>query len=139
MHKTGGEVMNPDFALGPAKAIKEKNELIGVATFEPADINPLAEKILKKVDFGTIKATSVGFVPERGHFGSERDGEDPTAYYFDQHILKEFSIVHIPSNGDALKREFEAIEKFLIQEIETVKSNGIKSDFKRNHNTRKIQ
>lgn len=139
MHNTSGGEMNPDNALGFAKAFMDSNQLIGRATFEPEDINPLSAKILKKIDFGTIKATSVGFIPISGRFGDESKGEERSTYYFDSAVLKEFSIVHIPSNSDALKRSFEAIETFLNTEIEKVESISIVKDFKRGHALRKYQ
>lgn len=91
------EEINPDFVLGPATAYIEGDKLIGRATFEREDINPLAEKIFKKVKAGTLKSVSVGFLP-----GEEIE-------YGDDIILKnnellEFSIVNIPSNPNAVKR-----------------------------------
>ena len=52
---------DPDKVLGPGEAFAEDGKLIGRVTFEPKDINPLAEKIFRKVLNGTLKATSVGF------------------------------------------------------------------------------
>lgn len=93
------EEINPDLVLGPATAFKEGDKLIGRATFETEEINPLAEKIFKKVKNGTLKAVSVGFLPKRSHF--EKD-----ILVFDEMELLEFSIVNIPSNPNAVKRNF---------------------------------
>jgi phage head maturation protease len=77
--------------------------------FEPEDLNPLAEKLFKKVLHGTIRSASVGFLPLENPIGrwgkgkEARDGESPTFYYCRRQLL-EFSLVNIPSNPDAIKR-----------------------------------
>jgi HK97 family phage prohead protease len=102
---------DPDDQLGSAKAyyetvkkgVDEEQQLMVDVTFEPADINPKAEKIFRKVLHGSLRAVSVGFVPlkdEKGSTGEERDG---AYHYFGQELL-EVSVVNIPSNPDALKR-----------------------------------
>lgn len=133
-HQTGSGWFtdaNPDNALGPATARVEGDRLIGSGTFEPKELNELAEKIMGKVDFGTMRATSVGFIPYGGHWGNEKLGEDPTAYYFDGQILKEWSIVHIPSNPDAIKKALEPMDKYLLKEAENHTSEGFRKDFQR--------
>ena len=90
---------NPDYVLGPATAFTEGEKLIGRATFETEDINPLAEKIFKKVNNGTLKAVSVGFIPKKSH--REND-----VVVFDEMELFEFSVVNIPSNPNAVKRDY---------------------------------
>jgi len=109
----GGDMCNgpnPDDQLGTAKAYfetvkkgeNEEQQLLVDITFEPEAINPLAEKIFRKVLHGSLRAVSVGFVPE------ERDGKQgemrgDTFFYYGQELL-EVSVVNIPSNPDALKR-----------------------------------
>jgi hypothetical protein len=127
-HMTATE--SPDNVLGPGKAIKEDGQLIGRAYFEPGDINPLAEKIMRKVDFGTLSSTSVGFMPTAGHWGVERMNEDPETYYFDGTILKEFSIVNIPSNPDAIKKSLESFDHYMMAQTSEHKSEGFKRDYK---------
>lgn len=101
---------NPDMILGRGEAFVEEGKLIGRVTFEPAEINPLAEKIFQKVLHGTLKATSVGFREVvRGKWGEGEEsvnGKTPT-YYFGSVELLEFSIVNIPSNPNALRRTIE--------------------------------
>ena len=98
---------NPDRIIGKGKAFKEDKYLIGTVDFEPEDINPLAEKVFRKVKHGTLKSTSVGFYEtKKGHYGEgdeARGGKNETYYYGGQELL-EFSIVSIPSNTDATKR-----------------------------------
>ena len=101
---------NPDLILGRGEAFVEDEKLIGRVTFEPAEINPLAEKIFQKVLHGTLKATSVGFREvTKGKWGEGEEavaGKNPT-YYFGEVELLEFSIVNIPSNPNALRRKME--------------------------------
>jgi hypothetical protein len=98
---------NPDDVIGRGRAFLEGDQLIGEVTFEPADINPLAEKIFRKVLFGSLRATSVGFAEiGKGKYGTgtQARGAAEETYYFDGQELLEFSIVNIPSNPDATKR-----------------------------------
>lgn len=125
----GGGMCNgpdPDTVLGKGRAWIEQNNtrdngssgkvLVGEVEFEPEDINPLAEKIFQKVQNGTLKATSVGFSPFGGGTLVDEDGneykkdsaprnigEDETFYFNGQELL-EFSIVNIPANPNALKK-----------------------------------
>lgn len=101
---------DPDKILGIAKAWVEGKELIGSITFEPKEINPFAEKLFRKVLNGTLKAVSVGFREmEKGSWGNgdeDVNGKNPT-YYFKKVELLEFSIVNIPSNPNAIRRELK--------------------------------
>lgn len=132
---------DPDRVIGTGQARIEDNQLIVAMTFEPSDLNPLAEKIFRKILHGTLKAVSVGFVPtQKGHWGEGKeasDGENPTYYYAGQELL-EVSVVNIPSNKNALKRGFrdntvDAIQfiyraldgRFRYSEIEDMKVRDI--------------
>ena len=86
---------------------------------------------MAKVDYGTFRSTSVGFVPVKYHVGVERNGEDPTLLYYDAQILKEFSIVNIASNPDAVKKFIEPMDAFIIKAFEDHQSEGLKRDIKR--------
>ena len=106
MHST-----NPDDVIGIGKAWVEGKELIGEVEFEPAEINELAEKIYKKVKFGSLTATSVGFFAKSGHWGDEKKAEDPDIFYFEKVELIEFSIVHVPANADTVKRYLDTQQR----------------------------
>ena len=117
---------DPDQVIGKAKVYLEGEErakggegkrLIGEVEFESLETtgNELAEKVWKKIQFGSLKATSVGFVPiknkegKTGQYGREVDGkitDTDTYFYYGQELL-EFSIVNIPSNPKALKRSLK--------------------------------
>jgi hypothetical protein len=104
---------NPDFVIG--KSIKIGTEgmakgkmLVANAQFEPAEINPLAEKVFRKLLFGSISRSSVGFLPVgEGAYGEgeEAQGKDKEVYYFHGQELLEWSVVNLPSNPDAGKRD----------------------------------
>lgn len=102
---------NPDTLIGTSVLRIENNQLIGVARFESAEINPLAEKVYQKIQAGTLRMASVGANPKKGHWGDEKLGEDRDLIYFDEQELLEWSIVPIGSNPEALKRESQTIEE----------------------------
>ena len=105
---------DPDDVIGTGKAYIEEDELLIDITFEPEDINPLAEKVYKKVKHGTLKAVSVGFMPTKeGRMGDKNKGEDPKTYYFDGQELIEVSVVNVPSNKNALKKAMEMYRSLL--------------------------
>lgn len=119
---------DPDQVIGKGRAWLESvrkgrangsggRVLMGEVEFEPKDINPLAEKIFRKVLHGTLKATSVGFRSVGGgKMVNDKTGEEEemkeapfhvpkghTFYYEGQELL-EYSVVNIPSNPNALRR-----------------------------------
>jgi len=107
----GGDMCNapnPDDVIGRSKVYFEGNSMIGAVTFEPPELNPLAEKIFQKCKFGTLNAASVGFIGRGSHYGEgeERQGGKQQTEYFDSQELLEWSIVNIPSNPTAGRREF---------------------------------
>jgi HK97 family phage prohead protease len=116
---------DPDDMLGPAKVSRDGSDLVGSIEFEEADINPKAEKILKKIDNGTISAVSVGFIP---HDGEWRGEGDKRHFVFTKAELTEFSVVGIPSNPDAKIRAFEEAIKSLSPSEE---ANDMASDEER--------
>ena len=107
---------NPDNVIGKGHAYVDDKQLMVDVEFEPAEINPLAEKIYQKLLFGSLKAVSVGFVPVgHGAWGEGEealDGSNPTYYYAGQELL-EVSVVNIPANPNALKKSLEAQEEEL--------------------------
>ena len=113
-HKVYGgwdDTDNPDNVIGKGYAYIEDGKLMVDITFEPWDINPLADKIYKKIQFGSLRAVSVGFLPiGKGRFG---EGEDANTYYFAGQELLEVSVVNIPANPNALKKSLEAESEYL--------------------------
>ena len=100
---------DPDMIIGKAVNLrKEGNDWISGVHFEPEKMNKLADKLFNKVKFGTLRAASVGFMEiGDGKFGDGEEGEgkkNETFYFAGQELL-EFSIVNIPSNPAATKRD----------------------------------
>ena len=102
---------DPDDVIGKGVAFVDNDQLIIRVTFEPADLNAKADKIFRKVQFGSINAVSVGFAPtQEGHWGDETRGENADVYYYDGQELLEVSVVNIPSNANAIRRSFGEAE-----------------------------
>ncbi len=98
---------DPDSVIGRGLVYAEGDQLIGDTTFEPAEINPTAEKVFRKVIFGSLKSASISFNElERGNWGlgEEAMGAVNETYYVGRRELLEYSIVNIPSNRNAQKR-----------------------------------
>lgn len=96
---------DPDNVIGRGEAYIANGELLIRIFFEPAELNPKADKVYRKVLFGSINAVSVGFrATAPGHWGRKADGEDPDVYYYNGQELMEVSVVNVPSNPDAVKR-----------------------------------
>ena len=102
---------NPDMLIGTSVVRIEDNQLIAVVTFESAEDNPVAEKVWRKVQNGTLRMASIGANPKKGHWGDEKLGENRETIYFDEQELLEWSIVPLWSNPEALKREAQTIEE----------------------------
>ena len=116
MHDVYGDswtkAADPDDVIGKGEAFVDNDQLIVRITFEPADLNEKADKIFRKLIFGSLHAVSVGFKPTaKGHMGDEERGEDPNDYYYNGQELLEVSVVNIPSNPNALMRSIEEERK----------------------------
>ena len=102
---------DPDDVIGKGEAWIEDDKLVVRITFEPAELNEKADKIFRKLQFGSLHAVSVGFrATKKGHMGDEERGEDPKVYYYAGPELLEVSVVNIPSNANALKRSIQEEE-----------------------------
>lgn len=122
---------DPDNVIGRGEAYTANGELLIRIFFEPAELNPKADKVYRKVLFGSINAVSVGFrATDPGHWGRKADGEDPDVYYYNGQELMEVSVVNVPSNPDAVKRSAaEELARYERQEEETKQSEeeGVKA------------
>jgi hypothetical protein len=104
---------NPDFVIGKSAKVDvegsgSERKLIADAQFETADINPMAEKIFRKVLFGSLNRSSVGFLEiGEGKYGEgdQARSQSNETYFFEGQELLEWSIVNIPSNPDAGARD----------------------------------
>jgi len=108
MHEVYGDwykSADPDDVIGIGRAWVEDDQLIISIKFEPADLNEKADKIFRKIQFGSLNAVSVGFAQTApGHWGDKKDDEDPDVYYYNGQELLEVSVVNIPANANAVRR-----------------------------------
>lgn len=110
----------PDDVIGKGVAWVEDGKLLVRITFEPADLNEKADKIFRKIQFGTLNAVSVGFLETTsGHWGDKKAGESPDVYYYGGQELLEISVVNIPANSNAVRRSIEAVQAELPPKPET--------------------
>lgn len=93
---------DPDVIIGRGRVWIEDNLLMGEVKLEPEGDNELADKVAKKLNNGTLSATSVGFNPSEYSRGLSEYGEDPEVLYFRKQDLLEWSIVTIPANPNAI-------------------------------------
>lgn len=93
---------DPDAIIGTSEVRVEGSELVATLTLEEG--NPIADKVLRKLQNGTLRGASIGAIPMEARWGKRSDGEDPEVLYFTKQRLLEWSVVSIPSNPDALKR-----------------------------------
>ena len=81
--------------------------------FDPPDVNPEAEKVLRKIDLRTVNAGSIGFMPvewtDKSAMGKETSAKYPTARrIYTKTQLLEFTICPIPANPNALAAALQA-------------------------------
>jgi hypothetical protein len=120
-HRTGSD--NPDMIIGVSEVRSENGQLIAKIRFEEESVNPLAEKIWRKVKAGTLRMASIGASILEYRYGDQTKGEQKDVLYFTRMELLEWSIVPIGSNPEALKRESQTIEEIraaIIKEIPVV-------------------
>lgn len=106
----GSHSSDPDMLIGTSRIFQEDKKTFSEVTFEPAEDNPLAEKVFRKVKNGTLRGASVGVDIKEGRWGVKDAGENPDVIYFTKKELLEWSIVTIPSNPETLKRNAQSIE-----------------------------
>lgn len=93
-----------DLPIGKAPFVKVQGSAVKARVeFAPAEANPLAESVRQLIEFGALKAASVGFRSKKSAFNEDRGGID----FLEQELL-EFSIVPVPANPDALVEAREA-------------------------------
>lgn len=88
---------------------KGRDVLAAQPTFETKDINEQAEKIFRKLIFGSLRGASVGFIEVgKGTIEETKNarGEKEKTYVFEGQELLEWSVVHLPSNAQSGARHF---------------------------------
>lgn len=107
-HYTG--TADPNNIIGNGVVVEdgENRKLIGIPEFKSVYDGDTADIVNKKVQNGTLRAVSVGFVPlTEGRWGNPEKGEDENVYIFGKVELIEFSIVDVPANAAALMRSMQ--------------------------------
>lgn len=104
---------DPDTIIGTSEVRVEGNSLVATLTLEEGNL--IADKVLRKLQNGTLRGASIGAIPSDGHWGKRAEGQDPDVFYYTKQRLVEWSVVSIPSNPDALKRS--AGEESLINSV----------------------
>lgn len=115
------ESYNPDLILGYGEPFFKNGKLMNKIHFESESTtgNTLAEKVVKKIEFGSIRAGSIGFIPISGSYGEKDMGEDEEIFYIRDWTLLEYSIVTIPSNPNALvENNWDAISRAEEEQID---------------------
>jgi hypothetical protein len=105
---------NPDDVIAKATAgidtFQGKKVLVSDATFEPAELNATAEKVFRKILWGSLNASSVGVLPvgqiKKETFKNEAGNNDYTLNFEGQELI-EWSIVQIPADPQALRRSMK--------------------------------
>ena len=97
---------DPNAVIGTSEVWLEGDKLIGAVTFEPAEVNELAERVFQKVKHGSIRGASVGFIPHAGHWGegAEARGAEGECFIYTDVELLEWSVVSVPANPNAVRR-----------------------------------
>lgn len=107
---------NPDDVIAKATAWMDtfdgQRSLMSKATFEPADLNPTAEKVFRKIIFGSLNSSSTGVLPT-GPIKTDlvkNDKKEIVDYYlnFPGQQLLEWSVVNIPADSNALRRSLKS-------------------------------
>lgn len=130
---------DPDSVIGKGNAYLSEGRLMVDVEFEPEGLNPLADKIWRKLEFGTLNAVSVGFMPLDGSWGKgeEGPGRKNETYYYSEMELMEVSVVNVPANPNALKNAMEPETDRLAQErAEALEAEAHEEQEKREEETR---
>lgn len=115
---------DPDLVIGTSEVRIEDGKVIGVVTFEPADLNPVADKVFRKIQAGTLRGASISAMPFDARWGDESRGENPDILYFTDHELREWSVVSIPSNPEALARSQKAFAELKAEKTPPAAPDG---------------
>ena len=104
---------DPDAVIGKGRAYVEDDRLMVDVEFEPEGMNEKADKVWKKLEFGTLNAVSVGFAALEGRWGEGEEGpcKKNETYYYTRMDLLEVSVVAIPANPNALKNDAGEVDR----------------------------
>lgn len=121
---------DPDYVIGRGRAYVNGSELLVDIEFEPEGTNDIADKVWRKLQFGSLNGVSVGFSAQGAHWGEGEEAEDgakPTLYYTGLELL-EVSVVTIPANPNAVRRSISEEMTDIRETIECVVADAPQPD-----------
>lgn len=121
---------DPDYVIGRGRAYIKGSELLIDIEFEPEGTNKIADKVWRKLQFGSLNGVSVGFSAQGAHWGEGEEAEDgakPTLYYTGLELL-EVSVVTIPANPNAVRRSISEEMTDIRETIERVVADALQPD-----------
>ena len=121
---------DPDYVIGRGHAYVKGTELLVDIEFEPEGTNEIADKVWRKLQFGSLNGVSVGFSAQGAHWGEGEEAEDgskPTLYYTGLELL-EVSVVTIPANPNAVRRSISEEMTDIRETIERVVADALQPD-----------
>ncbi len=121
---------NPDYVIGKGHVHIEGAELLIDIEFEPEGTNEIADKVWRKLQFGSLNGVSVGFSAQGAHWGEGEEAEDgakPTLYYTGLELL-EVSVVAIPANPNAVRRSISEEMTDIRETINKVVADALQPD-----------
>ena len=103
----------------------------GTLNLTPEGVSAAADEIAAHIDFGTIKACSIGFIPsklKRRDVPEDKKNEDYyyAGYMIEESELLECSVVNIPANPAALAKSASYGNSYASEMIEEVLDNWTK-------------
>ena len=121
---------DPDYVIGRGRAYIKGSELLIDIEFEPEGTNKIADKVWRKLQFGSLNGVSVGFSAQGAHWGEGEEAEDgskPTLYYTGLELL-EVSVVTIPANPNAVRRSISEEMTDIRETINKVVADALQPD-----------
>ena len=121
---------DPDYVIGRGHAYVKGSELLIDIEFEPDGTNEIADKVWRKLQFGSLNGVSVGFDAQGAHWGEGEEAENgskPTLYYTGLELL-EVSVVTIPANPNAVRRSISEEMTDIRETINKVVADALQPD-----------
>lgn len=121
---------DPDYVIGRGRAYIKGAELLVDIEFEPEGTNKIADKVWRKLQFGSLNGVSVGFSAQGAHWGEGDEAEggaNPTLYYTGLELL-EVSVVTIPANPNAVRRSISEEMTDIRDTIDKVVADALQPD-----------
>jgi len=117
---------NPDEVIGTSEVRTEGTNTIARLTLEPEGDNPIADKVARKIENGTLKMASIRAIPTEARYEDDDDEDRGTIKVFTRWSLIDWGVVSHGSNPSALARSInEAADSLIVVEKETKEENQL--------------